>query len=390
MTQARMTAAEKATRRKYYRGGIEEVIRQSGRQYAGMSAIESIQAAGAISQAGGGTFAEMRRQGMIQTGFAAQTAYGVGPEVSGAYLRGARRGGLAGVPGMNAAEALTKSLSEAVELGLRGSEVSEYMQIMANGIQQFQQTGMPINPTSIGDMSRAASGMGLGATRGMAVGAGMFAAAQGLAGRGTIQSPLDILAMQTLGGFKGGGTREYVRGMEQLEQGGFGGQQMTEFFRRIVAASGGGELGQLGLRQALSGWGVKMGWREAGMVQRQMEGTATPEEQEQLRRMIAERGKGMAGPEDLLQQAAEMMKEAAPALQRQADIQNKQLKSGEQMLSAVQNMESATANVNNTFTNNIAPTITKLTKKVEEITEELPALIDAIKEWTRKHSIGFD
>lgn len=388
--KGRMAAAEKATKAKFYRGGIEEVIRGAGRQYAGMNAIESLQAAGAISQAGGGTFAEMRRQGMIQTGFAAQTGYGVGPEVSGAFLRGARRGGIAGMGGMNAAEAMTKSLSDAVEMGLRGSEVPEYMQIMAAGIQQFQQTGMPINPVSIGDMSRAASGMGLGATRGFAVGAAVSGAAQGLAGRGMIQSPMDILAMQTLGGFKGGGVGGYVKSMTQLEQGGFGGEQMTDFFRKIVQASGGGELGQLGLRQALSGWGVKMGWQESGMVQRHLEGTATPEDTAKLQQILAERVKGMQGPEDLLGNVAELMKEAAPALQRQAAIQNKQLAAGEQMLTAAQNMESATANVNNTFTKNIGPTITKLTEKVEQITVELPALIDAMRDWVRKHSIGFD
>jgi hypothetical protein len=177
-------------------------IRAAGKDLMGVSEQEALQFAGAVTQVGGGTLAEMQRAGMLETAMAARTRFQLNEQTIGTFLKAQRRGGLVGMQvGAEGAggTALVEALSRATALGLKGSEVNDYMQIVAQGIQQWQQTGMPINEKSLGEIGKEASRMGVGALRGMMIARGAIGAAQRISGGGP-QSGVDIAMIRRLQG----------------------------------------------------------------------------------------------------------------------------------------------------------------------------------------------
>ena len=82
---------------------VQDVIQRQGAKL-GYSLPQAMQMMGGITQAGGGVGRELGTQQLGLVGMAAQRAYGIGPEVTGAFLQGGRRGGVVGndvvVPGV--------------------------------------------------------------------------------------------------------------------------------------------------------------------------------------------------------------------------------------------------------------------------------------------------
>lgn len=367
------------------RGGVEGAIRAAGLTYGGLSALESTQFAGALSTVGGGTMADLRGQDMLGTAVAAQTKYGVGADVSGQFLRGMRRGGIAGEQGQTAGGVLTRTLADAVELGLKGSEVQEYMRTVAQGISQFQTTGIPFNPRSLKEMTLGLRDAGLAPTRAQTVAQGLTGAAQGIAQRG-VQSALDVVMMQTLGGARGGGLQGYIQSMQKLESEGVKGPEMGKLFKVLMGSGGGGAAGQITFHSAMQRMGIPVSWEETGLMQRQAEGRLTDDDRKRLESLQKEWEQGPESAKDLQEQAASLIKQIAPGLKRQSDIQNQQLDVGGKMLGAVQNMEKAAVNINSTFAKEVGPPLTKLTEGILTLTQQVPEIIALVKEFLHRRA----
>jgi hypothetical protein len=354
----------------------------------GMAKDQALQAMTAIIRGGGGGGREMLSQGMLQTGFAAQTLFGIGPETSGAFLQAGRRGGIVGGPG-RADQLMTQALADGLKLGLEGSELVDYMQSMAEGIQQWETTGIPIAPDAIKAMATSFSQAGISGTRAAQMARGAAGYIQNIGARGP-QGGLDLMLLNKMGGYTGvGGAAEYERAVLQMEdlggklrEGGVGAvgadKGLSDTMRSIMEMGGGGATGRFFLRSVLGKqMGIQMGQREIGLLEKQLTGgKLTPEEQKYVDAEAARRaeGEGRAGivgtPGGLIKTA----KGAVPGdLRSQAAIQNQQIAAGEQMIGIVNRMDKAAVDLVKAFANLAGDSgiIADLTKKFENFGEAI-------------------
>lgn len=346
-----------ATRNRFFKG-----FRQQGRSLAGMNRQQSEQFAAQLGAAGGTT----DPSSMFGAAVAAQTAFGVGADVSGAFLRAERRGGITGGPA--GAAGLTQTLADAVRQGFEGSEITDYMRETAEGIRRFNQTGIPINPRSVAGMATAVSTMGLQAPRARRVAQGLFSAGQRIAQTGPT-SGLDLLMLQQAG-YKGGGMQNLVDAMMQLEETGIGGPGSQELIRTLAKAGGGGAGGLLAVQRGLGRQGIQVGLREAQIMTKQALGQKlSPEESKRLKTLQQQREaakEGPASPEELKNMARLMTKKLGPNLVRQAEIQDKQLKMGAKLLPAVLTLEVASTKLAGLVGGELAPAIGGLASHIEK------------------------
>ena len=379
------------------RAGLFAPIRGAGRELMGVNQQEAMQTAGAIMQAGGGGLEGLREQGLLRTGFAAQTAYGVGPEVTGAFLQAGRRGGLSGLaPGTpgGGGEALTSAIADAMKLGLEGSEVNTYLQTMAEGISQWRQTGIPFAKEAIADFGSELGRLGIGGVRGAAIAGGVAGAAQRLS-RGGPQTAQELLMMQTMGGLDLGtgaaGFEQAQIRLEQLKGGDVGGPELTKLFGQLMAAGGGGAAGRLMARQSLGQMGINIGAEEMQLMGKQIQGESLSEKQEkrlrdiQEQRATASRG-APESPQEMQNLASNMLKEFGSGLKTAAGIQNEQMKIGEKMIPALNNLNKAQMAVSKGFTELAGEPLTKLTEGVVSLTDVIvgkkgKGLVDYLSDW---------
>ena len=356
---------------------------REGVQY-GMVKDQALQAMTGIVQGGGGRAPEMMKQGMLRAGFAAKSLYGVGPETSGAFLQAGRRGGLVGGPG-KADQMMTRAIADGLSLGLEGSELIDYMQSMAEGIKQWETTGIPIAPDAIKGMAETFSKAGIAGTRAaqMARGVGQFV--QGMEGRGGPSTGVDLLTLQAFGFTGKGGAAEYEKTIikmeaagQQMKDQGVGGAMsgpMGEVMKRIRGMPGGdSSVGRIMLRRIMrEQMGVNMNQEEMVLLDKQFSGEElTPEEQTKVDLETARRNAGAieAGAVRTPKGLEKAAKSAVPPeLRTQAAIQNKQIAAGEQMIGLVNTMDMAAATLVKSFANltGDAGPVVNLTKKFGDL-----------------------
>lgn len=370
----RERAAEREARRAIFRP-----VRAAGRELAGMPEQQAIQAMQAVTARGGGGLREMQQQGMLRAAFAAQTAYGVGPEVSGAFLMGGRREAMVGARG-RAGELMAQTIGDALSMGLQGWEATEYMQQMAAGIDTFKQTGIPINPRSIGRMGQEFAQTGVGGLRGGIMGRGLMQGLQRISTEG-IGGGVDLLAAQIFGGFQGGGMGNWWEMQKRLEAGGgeegFTAEQMREFIQRATQAGGGGVTGMMTLREVMRQMGVQMTAAETEQLAR---GALAPEEmtEEQRARMgrvreqMAEGARGAPmGVGDIVQDARSMMDAFGSEIRRTAALQNKTNDIGEKLTGVFNDLQGSALAINNIFASLGKDTLRSFSSAAEDVAKKM-------------------
>lgn len=351
----------------------------------GMNQQEMMQVLSQTAQIGGGTAADIQAQGMMgRAGAAAR--FGLDPSVAGAFMQGGRRGGLVGGQGRGGA-AMEEAFANAMRMGLEGSELNEHMAAVAQGIQSWKQTGIPINEQSVSRLGAGMADLGMGGVRGGAVARGVQQYGQRLAQQGP-QGGVDILALQTLGGVTGkGGLAEYVQGMRRLEEMDFGPEQVQKLFEAYTRAGAGGgpqtdetrAAGALTFKRAMGRMGVQMGFGEIELLQARQRGeTLTAEQNAQLERALGSRAAGEGRAAGMAARggmvgAAEAMVPAA--VRRQAAIADRQLRAGRRMLTTVQNMESAATTMTGVFTKTVGPTVQNFSGWIEEATKAVDGFV---------------
>ena len=363
------------------RGRPFDEVRREGQRLAGISEQQAIEAMSAVLQRGGGSIEEARNQGMVKAGFAAQTAYGIGPEVQGAFLQAGRRGGAVGAQGRSG-EAMTEAISQGLSLGLQGSELQDYMAQMANDISSWKQTGLPINPRSIQQMGAAVSGTGLGGVRGAAISHGLAQAGQNLAAGG-VQDTVDLLMMQTMGGYKGGGMEEYEKAQVQLEQmggkNGWDADTLKNLTDQLMKAGGGGAGGRNVVQQAFRRKGVQMTKGETiAFTKAQAREELSKTEQEQMDKIQAQMKAGTTGApqgvEGLEDQALGVMKAYGGHIEKAASLQNQQNAVGQKWIDTLQELQQSAQNINESFKNVAKDPVHFLAEGIEGFTKSLLGL----------------
>jgi hypothetical protein len=303
-----------------------------------------------VMQAGGGTGLTEQGQRMGVTAMAAQTAFGVGPGVAGAFLQAGRRGGLAGAEG-DASRMFTESIADAFKLGLSEAEMNVYLQQMASGIETWKTTGIPFNKQSMADIAGTLGTMGMGGVRGMAVAGGISRAAEQLSRTGP-QSVGQLMMLQTMGGLKPGQT-----GMEAMEDAlirlekkeGLTGEKMKTFISQLISAGGGGAMGRRVAFGVLKDFGISR--EELKAFDEGADETTLARIREE-RAEGARRAKVLETPEGL----ARATRAAVPAaLKEQAELTNRQIANGKNLIESMSQLNDVAQTMTELITEKLAP-----------------------------------
>jgi hypothetical protein len=354
--------------------GLTELRRQ-GKNLGAMNQIESMQFAQQLLQRRGGTLKGALKTRGVETALAAQTEYGVGTDVSGAFLQAGRRGGILGARGRGA-ESMVETIGDAFKAGMDKTEVRDYLAQIAALQGEFVRTGIQINPRSIAGLTRSIRLQGFEQGRAGFIGGAVQDRARQISQQGP-QNAVDALLLQTLGKFGGGGLADLEQAQLRLEEGKFGGDELNEFSRKIMQGAGPDRTAQrYALKGAFGGIGAPLGTRESILLQKQAMGEElNPEEQKEMLRIQKEVKKsGRRAPtsiEGLTQEAAKTVETMASGLKRQAGLQTQLEDSGAKFLGIVQDMEKAQRNTLQA-TSEFAPDLKKVTDAIKSLTEDLP------------------
>jgi hypothetical protein len=384
---------EKETEKKYGTGPFRDIGRM-GLQLMGVAKPEATQAARAMLATGGGYADQVADQGIIGAGFAAKTRFQIGLETSGAFLGAGRRGGAVGARGQGGV-AFKEAIAEGLQLGLTGSELNRWMQETAQGIQQFQATGIEINTRSVSALAKDISGAGITGTRATTMARGITGGLQQIGQRG-IQSGLDLYMLQTLGGYQGGGSTQYRASLMEIEKlagtikkegvGGITGHsKISDAFKGIMQMAGGDTGGQEGMLQsALRSIGVTVSATETNWLARSLRGEeATPE---QLAAISSERTRQSEGRAELtaIEEAGGLEAAArktvgtyAPGAKAQAALENQQIAVGGKMVGVVLKLEKMALRANTAFTTLAGPTMESVTSSLDQLASKAAAAAES-------------
>jgi hypothetical protein len=347
---------------------LQDIVRRQGRRM-GYALPEAMQMMGGITQAGGGVGRELVTQQLGQVGMAAQRLYGIGPEVTGAFLQAGRRGGAVGAQGRGG-EAMVEAIAGGMRMGLEGSELTNWMSQMAGDIRNWQQTGIPINPGSVNALGASMAKLGLGGVRGGVVARGMTQRAQELSTRGP-RGAEELIMLQELGGLQGMGAEAYEEAQLRLEQGDFGPEQVRNVMQRFMAAGGGAARGRGVFRRAMRGMGIQVGVEETRLMEKQIRGEdLTPDEREKMA-SIDEQIEQVArrAPKDVGGVTQQAMKDVDPAIRRQVTQTNQQIATGGTMIKSMQDLQDSTNAMATAFTTLASDPIKQLTGSIKDLSK---------------------
>lgn len=382
---ARATLAETPT-------GIEGLY-SAGVRYMGLNKEEITRVFTQLLQVGGGYGTEAQEQGLRNRAFAAQTAFGIDMQTSGAFLRGGRRGGLVGGRGA-AGKEFENAISTGLLMGLQGSELTQYMQDIAQGIMQFQQTGIEINYRSIASLATDIAQAGITGTRSLEMAKSMTQYTQGIGSKG-ITGAMDIFLLRELGGYRGGGTEEFRKArskLERLEFGVAGGgvedvttsSSMMDTLRTFMSKVGGGQAVQTEMLQmVMQQMGVKGSVREFDWLANQLRGIQTPEmettlAQEQKYQVSGLKSATALADKGLLSLAETTVSARAPSVKAMAAMQNKQIDTGGKFVGKMISLENAATNLTKAFETLAGPVMKKWVDVVEDVVDKLESNMDRL------------
>lgn len=350
------------------RGGTNPLagLAGEGTTLLGMNQDEALQFLGTILEAGGGT-AGGQAKGFRQTAFAAKTLFGVQGGTSGAFLKAGRRGGVVGGMGQSS-KVFEDAIYRGLQLGLSGSEMNQYLQQIAQGINQFQSTGIQINPGSITALATDIGTAGISATRAMTMAQGMTQYIQGIGGKG-VTSGADLMMLRELGGYKGGGAEGFRAARSRLEELQVGvkgkgakelaGSPVAGFLKNYLERVGGTQGVKAEMLQRLLGrMGVQGSVKEFDWLAAQLTGAGAGKEQMAgmgrfaedqaagLREVAAiQKGGGLVGA------ARKTVAARAPNLVAQVQMQNQQIAVGSKVVGVMQSLEKNALNTSTAFAN---------------------------------------
>jgi hypothetical protein len=175
----------------------------------GIEPGQAQQMAQGFFRARGGIFTRGGQREMVEM-MAAQTRFGIAPEMAGQFARMGMAGG-GGQLNMNMATVL----QTAVMQGLRGSQVSEYLQQLVTLGQQAEKTGVKINVREFAQATGVLRQVGFQGLQAQRVAGGMTQAAMGLSQRG-VSSPVDMLMLRAAGYDPSQGAEGYARAMNKM------------------------------------------------------------------------------------------------------------------------------------------------------------------------------
>jgi hypothetical protein len=178
----------------------------------GFRAAETQAQLSGFMQARGGEYTRLTRR-QFEGALAARRVYGIQAQTAGAFARMGLEGG-GGVGAMD----LATTLQMAFEIGLRGSQVPEYLQALVSLGQTAEKQGVKINEREFGRSAALMKSVGLRGPQIGRVTSGLQQAGMDLSQRG-VSSPVDMIMMRAAGYDPSQGIEGYATAMNKLAGG---------------------------------------------------------------------------------------------------------------------------------------------------------------------------
>lgn len=312
----------------------------------GMDQTELTRFASEVARSRGGTIGAMGAGGGTQAALAA-SVLGIDAGTSGRVLRGVQIGAMGGG---SEGDVLARTIGRAMALGLEGSEIAEDIARTAQGIEQFERTGLPIAEGARTDIARALIGTSMAAPVAAGRAAAFTSSIQSRAMQGLPTGATDFASLVKLGGYSGGGTEEALEALFRMQRGEFTGENVNELARTFAGTLPTGPAGRaFGIQRGFSSLGMSLGPDEAQAFDLASRGEALPPALAAIRDKALER----IANANKIQSAAKLDDLASQGVgggvQRQAGIRNTTLAAGMTAMSTVQDFEERTASATRAF-----------------------------------------
>ncbi len=379
--------------------GVGRIVREG--TALGLSADQSLQIALSALQAGGGEITDPGAVESAMTALHAMRLQLAVPEVTGMFRMGVRRRAFANLPTgpiTPGAEieptgvAIMRAEQQARRIGLRGpGEIAGYIRSIAGLIQQWQNTGIPIDDKRLGREQMRLSKL-FGPVQGARMGFGIQQFGRQLGQRGP-SGIVDLLSLQALSGVQIFGREglnfqaleeAQIRAAEGRPRAGGGQERLLKDALGWIGGRAGAQASpeiaafqRLTAQKLLSGVGVAAGGEVFAGGLRRLQGVELTDRQKQLE---AQRMSAQGGAE-LLQPLGARARAITPrALERDIAIQNdRMLKAGKRMADAAFNLAEASESFLGATTN-FEKTFTKATKGLKTIAETIESLSDDFRQ----------
>lgn len=298
----------------------------------GMSLPETAQFAGSILETAGGGFKQLGER-QLSTALGMERRYGVGGDVSGAFMRGGRTGAAGGATGE---QATVQALKAAVELGLEGSDLTAYMRDTAQALMSFDQTGIPIDINSLAALQKNIAMSGLGTMQGARIGRGLRDVGADIGSSGP-KNAAQMLIFRQMFGYQGGGTKDFFNASMNASQGKFAEGGFQNLLGSVMQGKGSDatEKNAMFLQQFLQQAGISISLPQAYDVARGDKAAIAATQKD-----IAA-GTSAASGITAERIATAGMGATPGALRTAAGVTNARIGAGQEMLPAMQEFEKA-------------------------------------------------
>jgi len=313
----------------------------------------------------------------FRTALSAQTAFGVTPQMAGAFQRIGTPSGMGAV----GSQGLAGVLQSAVAQGLRGSLVSEYLAALVDQGRKAEKQGIRINALDFTRQTTALTAMGAPGMQAARLAGGFRDYSQALA-MGGVSDPMHMLLLRAAGFNPSQGVEGYARAMRRLQEEpgaimptaiGMTGREVS---RTASALGGGTETAGFLMQRALGRMGMPMGFGMAGGILGNLQGgQMTPEAGARFEAMMAAGTQG--GAAGRLQLGARALAaRGAPIAVGAAGLEQMRVGVGERMAGVIQALERTglqTANVLAQFKGELMAVISVMKDGVEFLGQALSA-----------------
>lgn len=311
----------------------------------GMDQTELTRFASEVARSRGGTIGAMGAGGGTQAALAA-SVLGIDAGTSGRVLRGVEIGA---VGGGSEGDVLARTIGRAMALGLEGSDIAEDIARTAQGIEQFERTGLPLAETTRTNIARALIDTGMAGPVAAGRGAAFTSSIQSRAMQGLPTSATDFAALVKLGGYTGGGTEEALEALFRMQRGEFTGDQVMDLASSYAGIIPSGPAGRaFGIQQGFKGY-MSMSADDAHAFDLVSRGETLPDARAAIRDRALERIDRANKINTAAQIDAYASQGVGGGVQRQAGIRNTTLAAGMTAMSTVQDFEDRTARATRSF-----------------------------------------
>lgn len=305
----------------------------------GLDAQAVQSAKGSYFGARGGYSRRPEVMGEFRAALAAQTMYGISPEMAGNFARHKRE--MDGKGPSDRGEGLAHVLAMAVEQGLEGSLAVEYLGTIVDFQKRAAQQGVKFDAAAFTRSSSLMQAMGVTGPQGTRVAAGIQTAAMNL-GKTGVSSPMQMLMLRAMGYAPEQGAGGYAKQMLNISRGKFDGASMTKFIGSLTEGTGAtGDVSTLHFMRAMQGLGVDVGADQAESIMAAFRGGKLNDNVLAEAGLIEKKARARGGRKGMVAGAAGLAGRGAGLAVAAAGLSAKQTGLGAEMAGTYRNLELA-------------------------------------------------